>query len=161
MYSVSPKGTKAGPEWLEKSLAFLNYSIVRESLWGSFEGVPLKIKLNVGFCSNQDSRSSGLSRYTFIACRYSPQPFSNTDSSQWTLCHQCFHLPGFKICFTCKPWHQGVSPATPPSFPPRLEVKDSSRFKDLVSFSFPPYFPFGNLDFLLSKKKFFSFFKKI
>lgn len=68
MYFVFPKGTKAWPEreWLEKSLAFLNYSIVRESLWGSFEGVPFKIKLNVGFCSNQDSRSSGLNRYTLL-----------------------------------------------------------------------------------------------
>lgn len=67
IYSLSfLKAWNHGLKWLEKSLDFLNCSIERESLWWSFKGMPFKIKLKIGFRSNQDSKSSGLNRYTLL-----------------------------------------------------------------------------------------------
>lgn len=52
------------------------------------------------------------------------------------------------ICFMCKPWHPGESPATSISFTPRHEAKDTPRFNDSirlsVSFSSSPPFPFSH-----------------
>lgn len=71
---------KAWFEWLEKSLDFFEL-LSRE---GELRRNLFKIKLEIGFCSNEDSRSSGLNRYTCL---------EHTDTLSLALLnHGCFSM---------------------------------------------------------------------
>lgn len=103
--------------------------------------MPFKIKLKIGFCSNQDSRSSGLNRYTL---------FQHTDTLL-SSSHLNEYFVSASICW-CRKSVSRANPGTEVWALQHLfhgnEAKGTPWFNDLiglwVSFSLPPPFPFSH-----------------